>query len=261
MAKTAGLGDGLLVSGYDVSGDVGSISGIQTTFGEQDMTSIDMSARDRAQLIENGSLAFNNFCNDSDGEGSEARGIHDLLTGSTPGPRTTHQVAYHRGRAVGSWVANLLAQRFSYSLARTQSGSLLGTVNASSTGGLEQAIAWSRSLTPFVGDDVPSTPEGENPWADTEYGAFELGADSIRVWFHVLEFTGTDAVIKVQDSANGTTGWADLLTLWDSAADGTPPVAGYEDYTAGDAEDFLRVVVETTDGFTVLRFAASACAL
>lgn len=261
MAKSTGIGDGLLVSGYDVSGDVGSISGIQTTFGEQDMTAIEMAARDRVQLVENGSFAFNNFFNDSDGEGSEARGVHDLLTGATPGARTTHVLSYHRGRAVGAWVANLEAQRFSYSLARTQSGSLLGTVNASSTGALERAIFWSRALTPFVGADVPEEPEGENPWADVEYAAFELGASSFRCWFHVLGFSGDDAVVKVQDSADGATGWADLLTLWDSDADGTPPVAGFKDYTGGDAEDFLRVVVETSEGFTTLRVAASVHAL
>lgn len=251
MAKTAGLGDGLLVSGYDVSGDVGSISGIQTTFGEQDMTSIDMSARDRVQLIENGSLAFNNFFNDSDGQGSEARGVHDLLTGVTPGKRATHVVSYHRGRAVGAWVANLEALRFSYSLARTQSGSLLGTVNCSSTGARESAIAWSRALTPFVSTFAEAN----------ELAAFELGAASFRCWYHVLEFSGTDAVVKVQDSADGATGWADLLTLWDSDVDGTPPVAGFKDYTVNDAEDYLRVAVETSEGFTALRVAASVHAL
>jgi len=249
MTKSTGLGDGLLVSGYDVSGDVGSISGIQTTFGEQNLTAIDMTAMDRAQLIENGSLAFNNFFNDSDGQGAEARGVHDLLTGDTPGARTPHLVSYHRGRAIGAWVANLRAQRFTYSLNRGQSGSLLGTVNANSTGAGERAIYWSRALTPFVAtlDDAD------------ELGAVEIGSATGRVWLHVLAFTGDDAVIKVQDSANGTSGWADLVTLWDSAQDGTPPLALTADFTG--AEDHLRVVVETTDGFTVLRFAASARAL
>jgi hypothetical protein len=247
MAKTTGLGDGLIVTGYDVSGDVGSIGSIQQTFGEQDMTSIGMSAIDRMQLIENGSLGFNNFFSSWNSESAEARSVHDILTGAVPGTRTTHAVSYHRGREVGSWVANLDAMRFSYSLARAQSGSLLGTVNCSSTEGNDAAIEWSRALTAFV----------VSPVAAIEYEAFELGAADVRAFLQLIEFDGTDAVIKVQDSANGTTGWADLMTLWDSAADDPPPDAIVMDYTSSDANDFLRVVVETTGGFTALSFAAS----
>ena len=247
MAKTTGLGDGLLVSGYDVSGDVGSIGSIQQTFGEQDMTAISMYAMSRAQLIENGSLGFNNFFSSWNSESLEARSVHDILTGAVPGKRTTHAVSYHRGRSVGSWVANLNAMRFSYSLARSQSGSLLGTVNCSSTEGTDAAIEWSRALTLFV----------VSPTAAIEYAAFGLGAADVRAFLQLLEFTGTDAVIKVQDSADGSTGWADLLTLWDSAGDDPPPDAIVMDYTSSDAEDFLRIVVETSSGFTTLRFAAS----
>ncbi len=259
MTRSTGLGDGMLVSGYDVSGDVGSIGSIQSTWGEQEMTSLAMSAMDRAQNIENGSLSFNNFFNDSNGEGLEARGVHDILTdATTPGRRFQHLVSYYRGRALGAWVANMDAMVFSYSLARSQSGNLLGTVSASSTGG--EPIQWARALTPFIGDDVPAEPEPCDPWDDTVYAAFQLGEASFRAWLHLIEFDDGmcgDAVIKIQDSANGTTGWADVVTLWDSACDDPPPAALSVDYTSDDAADYLRVIVETTAGFTALRIAVS----
>lgn len=246
MAKTSGIGDHLLVSGYDVSGDIGSVSAIQMTFGEQNVTAIDAAAMDRRQLISNGNLGFNNFFNDSDGGGAEARGIHDILTADK---RDTYDVTYIHGNSVGSYCAHMRTLRFGYSLNRGASGSLLGTVNCSSTGGVSgEALQDAVSLTPGIAllDDAE------------EFADYDLGSADARSWLQLIEFDGTDATIKLQhrDPING---WLDLATLWDSSIDDPPPAVIVDDHTG--AEDDLRVAVETTSGFSALRFHVSVAAI
>ena len=63
MAKTSGLGDGFLIGGYDLSGDVASVDQISGGPALLDVTAINKSAHERIGGLRDGDLQFTTFFN------------------------------------------------------------------------------------------------------------------------------------------------------------------------------------------------------
>lgn len=186
MAKTSGLGDRLLVNGYDLSGDIGSLSQIGYSVGEMNVTGISKTAVERLQLLADGQLQFNNFFSNTTNGPQEL--VHEAQTGGKI-------VTYFRGTTTGNLAAGIDAKVFQASYNRGQNGSLLGTVTVKNVNGAP--LEWGEILD-FAG------------FSDTDSGetgsAYDLGAShgltKMAFYLHVYDFDGTNATILIEDDDN-----------------------------------------------------------
>jgi len=102
MTKQSGLGDALLVAGYDLSGDIGSLSKIGGGPKPLVVTAINKSAFERIGGIRDGGLEYMAFFNDATGQ------AHPRLSTL---PRTDQIVTYCRGTTLGNPAAACVAKQ------------------------------------------------------------------------------------------------------------------------------------------------------
>src|SRR4051812_8909458 len=96
--KTGGLGDGLVVGPYDMSGDVQALGNVSGPRGSTDLTGINKFGMERGYTTQDGALAMTTLFN----PGIEANAAHNVLKVL---PRTDVQLAYLRGTLLGSAAA------------------------------------------------------------------------------------------------------------------------------------------------------------
>ncbi len=202
MAKQSGLGDNLYVSGFDLSGDVGSLSKIGGGPALLDITAINSSAYERIGGLRDGSIEFNAFFNDSAGQ------AHKTLSAL---PYTDVLLAYFRGAALGNQAAFLTAKQIDYAVTRGNDGALTVQVAAQSNG---FGIEWGVQLTAGKRTDSTATSPGTGVDTTTVSTAFGLQAQ-----LQVFSFTGTSVTVKIQDSADNAS-FADVAGLTFTAATG-----------------------------------------
>jgi hypothetical protein len=205
VAKQAGMGDGLWLDGYDVSGDIGSLGRISGSLTTQDTTSINKYANARTGLLRDGGIDWSAFWNPGV-EADAAHAVHKTL------PSIDRAVTYCRGTLLGSPAASMIGKQLNYDGSRAQDGSLTFGVNGLANGfGLE----WGQQLTP---GKLTQGAAGNGLGAD-------LGAVPISYSFgwaaylHVFAFTGTSITIKIQDSADNAA-FADVTSATFAAASG-----------------------------------------
>ena len=63
MAKSSGLGQLLLVGGYNLSGDVGVVDGAESPRPVQEVPGMDVSAMERLMLLGDGRFSFKAYFN------------------------------------------------------------------------------------------------------------------------------------------------------------------------------------------------------
>lgn len=242
MAKSSGLGMRFFVDGYDIAGDVQSLS-IRGGPAALDMTGIDKSAVERKGGKRDGGIDATTYYNPG------------ALTVATPlvdtGSHYLLRAMSLSDRVVTAWhpsgdAATLVAKQGSYDPTLAADGSLTVAITAAANGyGLE----WGDSLT--VGK---ATISGAGAQTSVDFAAATtFGA---QAWLHVHEFTGTDATVAVQSSSDNGVGdaWANITGLvFDQIT--TDPQAQRKE-TARDAsiERYLRVNVTTTGGLTSMTF-------
>src|SRR5882724_10756902 len=90
MTKQSGLGDNLYISGYDLSGDIGSLDSISGPQAVLDVTSIDKSAMQRIGGERDGLIEYTAFF---DKQANQAHSRLSLL------PTTDQMLTYCRGTA------------------------------------------------------------------------------------------------------------------------------------------------------------------
>ena len=222
MTKSSGLGDNLYVAGYNLSGDVGSLSrvggGVASTL---DVTGIDKSAYERIGGVRDGSIGFNGFMNTASGQ------EHDALKTL---PRTDVHVMYCRGTALGSPAACMVARQGNYDWTRGTDGSLTFTVDAQANGyGLE----WSKLHTAGLRTDTTAT-------NGTSVDGGAAGTNGGQFWLQVTALTGTNVVVTVQESSDNGVGdaWASLVAFTSVTSARTCE----RKTVAGNMERYLRVV-------------------
>lgn len=233
MAKQSGLGDNLYVGGYDLSGDIGSLSRIGGSQATIDVTSIDKSAFERIGGLRDGSIEFTSYMNDS------LLHAHPVLRAL---PTADVTVSYFRGTTLGGQAASLVAKQINYDPTRAQDGSLTFVTSAQANGyGLE----WGNMLTAGKRTDTTATSPatGVDFTASTSFGW--------QAYLHVFSFTGTSCTVTLQDSANnsvfaGFTGSAFVA----ATALGTQRIAGAAGSTV---RQYVRAI--TTGTFTECTFA------
>ncbi len=186
MAKQSGMGDRLFVSGYDLSGDIGSLSSIHGGMALGDVTGIDKSAFERIGLVRDGGIAFSSFMNDSAGQ------AHTRLKTL---PTDDVLVTYCRGTSIGSPAASMGAKQIDYNGTRANDGMLTYETSAQANGfGLE----WGQQLTAGIRTDTTAT---NGASLDTAASA-SFGA---QAYLQVFAVTGTSVTVTIEDSANDST--------------------------------------------------------
>lgn len=241
MAKVSGLGDKLLIAGYDLSNDIASISSMKGGAASLVVTGIDKSAVERIGGQRSGEIEFATFLNDATGK------QHLTLRGL---PTTDVHAMYLRGSSLGNGAACLIGKQADYRMSRPGDGSIGFTVPMLSNGyGIEMD---GRQLTAGIRTDTGAT----NGASDDELaGSPASTAFGWSAYLQVTGFTGTDATVKIQDSADNSA-WSDL-----SGAAFTQITSGptYERKQSASAtatvRRYLRVITITTGGFSSLSFA------
>ena len=190
--KLAGMGDRLLVDGFDVSGAVGSINKISGGPKALEVTDITQGAPNRLGGQRDAGIDFSAWLEDT-----PVTGGHAALSSLPTGQRI---VTYLRGTAIGGFSACMISRQINYDPNRANDGGLTIGVSTQSDGfGLE----WGEQLTAGLRTDTTAT----------NGTALDFGAVSTlfggQAYLQVNAFTGTSVTVKLQDSADNAT-FADL---------------------------------------------------
>jgi len=228
MTKVTGLGDLFFISGVNVSGDINSFSQISGGNTPIEMTGIDKSAVERQGGLRTGAMDFTCYHNTS------ANQIHSVLSAL---PTSDVIATYLRGSALGAPAASINAKQLSYDPKRAANGALLLDVKTlSNSFGLE----WGLSGTPGVRTDTIATNGGG---VDSGVAA----ASGLRMYVHLLAFTGSSITIKAQQSND--IGGIDPYTDVTGATTGALSATGASRITTiNGTKQFYRIV--TTGTFT-----------
>ena len=235
MAKQTGLGDNLYVSGYDLSGDTGSLSRVGGSADFLDVTGIDKSGWERRLGKRDGGITFMSFFNDATGQ------AHPVLSTL---PTADRLVSYMRGTTLGNPAACLMAKQINYDPTRGQDGSL--TIDAQ-TLGAGYGLEWGTQLT---AGSIQHT-------SATAGSSVDFGASSsygLQAYLHVFSFTGTSITVALQESSDDGSGdaFANVTGGVFTAATGvgSERIATANDLTV---EQYLRI--NTTGTFSECTFA------
>jgi hypothetical protein len=234
MAKQGGLGDNFYLHGYDVSGDIGSVS-VSGGPAALEVTGIDKSAFERIGGLRTGGMSWQAWFNPANDR------AHDRLENL---PTTDVHCTYFRGTTLGNPAACQVSKQINYDGNRGDDGALTFQVEAQSNG---FGVEWGRSLTAGIRTDTAAT---DGASIDTTASA-DFGA---QAYLQAFAMTGTDVTVKIQDSANNTD-FTDVAGL--SFTQLTAGRTAERIATANTAtiRRYLRAVTVTTGGFTSLAFA------
>lgn len=241
MAKSNGLGDKLLVAGYDISNDVASIANMQGGAASIPVTGIDKSAMERIGGQRSGVIDFATYLNDATGK------QHLTLRGL---PATDVHTMYLRGAAIGNSGACLIGKQADYRASRPSDGSMGFAVQMLSNGyGIEMD---GRQLTAGIRTDTGAT----NGSSDDELAGSPASTDyGWSAYLQVTEFTGTDATVKIQDSADNSA-WSDITDAAFTQITNGPTYERKQSSSAtATVRRYTRVITITTGGFSSLSFA------
>lgn len=188
MAKQGGMGDQLYIDGFNVGGDIGSLSNISAPRTQQDVTPITKFAYERIQLLRDGHMTFNSFFNDDATAGAE--GAFQVLKTL---PMTDRVITYQRGTGYGAPAASMVSKQINYDGTRAQDGSLTYVTTADANGfGLE----WGEQITPGR-----LTQGAAGNGTSIDFGA----VSSLFGWsayLNLFAFTGTSITVNIHDSAD-----------------------------------------------------------
>jgi hypothetical protein len=233
MAKSGGMGDNFYVDGFDLSGDINSLSRIGGGPVALDMTDITESAFERLGGLKDGEMSFVSYMNDSVGH---ATAVLRLL------PTADTVMYYARGTTIGNQAAVLNAKQVNYDPTRATDTMLTFQVQGL---GNQYGLEWGNQLTAGKRQDTTAT----SPATGVDF----LAATSFgwQAYLQVFSFTGTSCTVTLQDSANNSV-FAGFTSSAFAAATGrsTQRIFGTSTSTV---RQYVRAI--TTGTFTECTFA------
>ncbi|MGW1532334.1 hypothetical protein [Streptomyces aureus] len=239
MAKASGLGDALYIQGFNASGDIQQLGNIGGGPALLNMTGIDKSAYERQGGLRSGQFEMTTFFNSVAVTG----GLHEKLSAL---PRTDVVMTYCRGTTLGDPAASLIGKQVSYDPTRGDDGMLTFGVSAQSNG---YGIEWGRQLTAGVRTDTAATNgTGIDTAASASFGG--------QAYLQVFSFTGTDATVKIQDSADNVT-FADVASFAFTQVTAGPTAERIALGNTATLRRYLRASTVTTGGFTSMAFSVN----
>lgn len=231
MAKQSGIGSNLYVAEYDISGDIGAISSIDTSRALLDVSDITESGFERIVGRRDGEIAFNSFWNTAAGR------AHPALSAL---PTTDRIVSVYIGSTVGSAAASLVAKQIDYAPSFGEDGSLVASTSALANGyGLE----WGEMLT-----------TGKQTFASGTQSGTSIDLGSVSTLFgaagylHVFSVGSGTPTVTIQDSAND----ADFLAITGMAFTASPAATSERKQGAIDATVRRYVRIQVTGTYTAL---------
>lgn len=240
MAKRHGLGDGLFLGGYDLSGDTNSLGKIGGGIGTIDVTDITQSAVERRGGLRDGGIDWVSYFNPT------ALKAHATLSSR---PTTDRHLMYCRGAALGGRAACLVGKQIDYAPNRGADGSLTIALSAQSNG---YGIEWGTLVTAGKRTDTTATSGSSVDFlASTAFG--------LQAYLQVFSVVGTSVTVALQESSDNGVGdpWAAVTGgAFAAATSGASPQA--QRIATGrtlTVERYLRVV--TTGTFTSAVFAVA----
>ncbi|MFI6530514.1 hypothetical protein [Streptomyces uncialis] len=239
MAKSSGLGDNLYIAGYNASGDIGALGAIGGGPAVIPVTGIDKSAFERIGGLRDGRIEYTAFFN-SDPVND---GTHERLSAL---PRSDVILTYCRGTTLGAPAACLVARQIGYDPTRGDDGALSFAVSAQANG---YGIEWGRQLTAGVRSDSAATNgTGIDTGASAAFGA--------QAYLQVFAFVGTDATVKIQDSADNVS-FTDVTGLAFAQVTAAPTAQRINISNTTTVRRYVRAATVSTGGFTDLDFAVT----
>lgn len=241
MAKESGLGAGLLIGGYDFSGDVIAVGEIAGGPQLLETTGIDKSAIERIGGLRDGRMRGTTWFNPA------ANMSHKRL--SVLPYTDVHAMYWHR-QAIARPVACIVAKQANYDGTRAQDGSF------TFEWGLEAnafGLEWCTGLTAFKRTDTTATAgTAVDMTSATFAGSSTFG---LQAYLQVFSFTGTSCTIKLQESSdNAGDAYADVTGGGFTAATGITSERIQTSRTQT-IERYLKVT--TTGTFTECTFAVA----
>jgi hypothetical protein len=238
MAKGDGLGVRLLVAGYDISGDIGSIERIAGGHAVNPNTGVDKFAVEREALLVDGGFDYTAFFNKAAGQAHLV--LRDL-------PTADEQTMYLHKTTIGNPAAACVAKRIDYAgPKRAATGQMVFNISVVANGfGLE----WGRQLTAGLRTDT-----GATNGTTVDFG--QANAFGLQAYLQVTGFTGTDATVKLQmDDNSGFTTPTDVTGGGFAAITTAPQAQRIQTSRTFAVERYLRVTTTTSAGFSSLAFA------
>lgn len=237
MPKQSGLGDNLYIGGYNLSGDIGSLSAIAGQQKSIDVTGIDKGAHERIGGQRDGSLQFMAFFNPATAQ------AHPVLSAL---PIADVVAMYCRGTVLGNPSACMVGKQIDYNPTRDNSGSLTFKTHISANGyGLE----WGNLLTDGRRNDT----------AAASGASFDGGAATsfgFQAYLQMFALTGVDVTVKLQDSADNVS-FTDVAGGAFTQATTAPQAQRIAVGGTATLRRYVRAVTVTTGGFTSTTFAVS----
>lgn len=237
MAKRSGLGMRFFVDGINLSGDIGAINRIAGGPAAMDVTGIDKEAPERIGGVRDGGIEASAWFNPATGQ------AHETFAALPTGDRLVSALV---GTAIGDPGASVLAKQINYDGSRANDGALSYGVQDLANGfGLE----WGELHTAALRTDTAAT-NGAGVDAIPDAAATAFG---VQAYLHVAAFTGTSAVVKLQESSDNGAGdaFADVSGGAFVAVTTAPQAQRIGTGTQA-IERYLRVV--TTGTFSELAF-------
>ncbi|MFK0140718.1 hypothetical protein [Streptomyces murinus] len=236
MSKSSGLGDNLYIAGYDASGDISALGNIGGGPATLDFTAINKSAMERKGGIRDGRIEYTAFFNHVDA----GTGTHEVLSAL---PTSDQIVTYCRGTQLGSPAACLVSKQIGYDGTRGTDGTFTFAVSSQAN---RFGLEWGQQLTAGLRTDTAAT---QGASIDTTAAA-SFGA---QAYLQVMAFTGTDATITIQDSADNSA-FTDVTGLAFTQVTAAPTTQRIATGATATIRRYLRVVTTTTGGFSNLVF-------
>ena len=240
MAKATGLGDNFYAGGFDLSGDVASLSNIGGGPALLTTTGINKSGVERLGGLRDGGMSFQSWFNDATGQ------QHLTLS---PLPTTDVIFSYYHGTTLGGSAASIVAKQINYDADRGSDGALTLDVEAQANG---FGVEWGIMHTPGIESDsaaADGTGVENLAQAQTTFG--------LQAYLHVFSFTGTDATIKIQESDDDASSdaYADVTGGGFTAVTSAPFTQRIATANNLTVEQWLRVITTTSGGFSAMTFA------
>ena len=231
MAKRSGLGQRLLVGGYDISGDIQALDNVHGGPALLDTTDITQSAKSRINGLRDGGMGVSVFF-----DTANAHPVLDAL------PTTDVAVSYLMSTTSGDQAACLIAKQVGYDPTRAANGALMLKTQFDANGyGLE----WGEQLTAGLRTDTTATAGAvTDDGAATNYGG--------QAYLQVTAFSGTSVTVAVQHATTSGGSYANVTGLAFTAVTAAPAWQRLATSNALTIDEYVKVT--TTGTFTSATF-------
>lgn len=231
VSKQGGLGQRLLVGGYDISGDIGALDNVHGGPAALDVTDITQSAHARIGGLRDGGLGTTEFF--------DAANAHPVLKAL---PTADVGVSYLLNTTLGGPAACCVAKQLDYDPTRAADGALTLKTQFDGNGfGLE----WGEQLTAGLRTDTTAT-------AGTvvdDGGATNFGG---QAYLQVTAFTGTSVTVAVQHATTSGGSYSNVTGLAFTAVTAAPAWQRLASSNSLTINEFVKVT--TTGTFSSATF-------